>query len=233
MKRTAVCLVLSALFSAAPLFAARPLATDDAGTAERGRFEAEMAFDYCRYRPDGACHSPGFSVKHGLTDRMDLGMGFSHSTYKDADGSTVIWGMSPLEIGFKMALLKERQKLPDVSFSAGYEAGETGYGLNLILSREYGRLGLHCNLCYNSPGEPLVKGSLGAFLAAEYAFAERYRVCAEISGEMLDGRTEVIGNSGLLGGSVTIGPVDWDLGLRIHDRRGPRTAITMGITAGF
>ncbi|MDQ7797760.1 MAG: hypothetical protein RDU76_02295 [Candidatus Edwardsbacteria bacterium] len=213
--------------------AARPLDTDDAGTVERGKTEAEMSFDHCQYRPEGTGQTPGIAIKHGLTDRLDLGLGFSHSTDQDADGNTVGWGMSPLEVGFKMTLMKEHQTLPDISLSAGFETGSAGYGLNLIFSREYGDLGLHYNLGYNSSGEALVRGSIGTSLAAEYSFAEKYRICAELGGEMLDDRTGVIGNSGLIGGSIRLGPVDWDLGIRIHDQRGPQTTITTGITAGF
>ncbi len=233
MKRTVIYLMLSISLAAVPLFAARPLDTDDAGTVEKGKFEAELSFDYCQYRPDGTCQSPGLAIKHGLTDHMDFGLGFSYSTDKDADGNAIGWGISPLEIGFKMALLKEHQTLPDISLSAGYEEGETEYGLNLILSREYGNLGLHYNLGYNSPGEAMVKGSIGTSIAAEYTFAGKYRVCAELNGEVLDDRAEVIGNSGLVGGSITLGPVDWDLGIRIHDQRGPKTTVTTGIKAGF
>ena len=233
MKRSVVYLALFGWLACTPLYAARPLSTDDAGTVEKGKFETEMSFDHCRHRPDGVCHSPGLAVKHGLTDRFDLGLGFSHSTGKDADGNTVGWGMSPLVIGFKMALLKEQQTLPNVSLSAGHEAGETEYGLNLILSREYGNLGLHYNLGYNSPGEALVKGSIGTSLAAEYTFMEKYRLCGELNGEILDDRSEVIGNSGLVGGEVDLGFLAWDVGVRLHDQRGPKATITTGITAGF
>jgi hypothetical protein len=233
MRKKSIYLAIFVSMTAAPLWAARPLDTDDAGTVEKGRSETEVSFDYCQYRPNGTCQAPGMAVKHGLTDLLDLGLGFSHGTDKDADGNTVGWGMSPLELSFKLSLLKEQPKLPDISVSAGFETGSAGYGVNLIFSRCYGNLGLHYNLGYNSPGEALVKGSIGTSLAAEHTFAEKYRICAELNGEMLDDRAEVIGNSGLIGGSITLGPFDWDLGIRIHDQRGPQTTITTGITAGF
>lgn len=233
MKRAAIYLALSVVLAVAPIYGARPLSTDDAGTVERGMFETELSLDFCQHRPDGTSQTPGISVKHGLTGRMDLGLGFSHGTDKDADGNTVGWGMSPLEFGFKMALLKEHQTLPDISLSAGCETGGGEYGLNLILSREYGDFGLHCNLGYNSPGEAMVKGIIGTSIAAEYTFAGRYRICAELHSEVLDDRDEVIGNSGQIGGSMDFGPLNWDLGARIHDQRGPKTTITTGITAGF
>ncbi|MBU1355665.1 MAG: hypothetical protein KJ620_03790 [Candidatus Edwardsbacteria bacterium] len=233
MKRTAIYLALSIVLTAAPLFAARPLDTDDAGTVEKGKFETELSFGYCIYRPDGTGQIPGIAIKHGLTDRFDLGLGFSHSTDKDADGNSVAWGMSPLEVSFKLGLFRERPTLPDISVSAGFEKGNNGYGLNLILSREYGNLGLHYNLGYNASGEAMVKGSIATSLAAEYIFMEKYRVCGELNSEILDDRSEVLENSGLIGGSSDFGPLIWDLGLRIHDQRGPKATITTGITAGF
>lgn len=233
MKRTVIYLALSIVLTAAPIFAARPLDTDDAGTVETGKSETEISFDYSHNRPGGGCHSPGIVLKHGLTDRMDLGLGFSHFTDKDADGNSVAWGMSPLKVGFKLGLLRERPTLPDISVSAGFEKGNNGYGLNLILSREYGNLGLHYNLGYNASGEAMVKGSIATSLAAEYTFMEKCRICGEMNSEILDDRSEVLGNSGLIGGSVSIGPMNWDLGLRIHDQRGPKATITSGITAGF
>lgn len=226
-----VCILLLAY--AAPSRAARPLGTDDAGTVEKGKSEAELSFEYCQYRPEGNCQVPGIAVRHGLTDMLDIGLGFSHNTDKDTEGITLAWGISPLEVGFKLALLKEKEVCPDISVSAGFETGSSEYGVNLIISRDRGPWGLHYNLGYNASGEAMVNGSIGTSIAAVYAFRGRYRICGELGGEILDNRSEVLGNSGLIGGSVTLGPVNWDLGARIHDQRGPKTTITTGITAGF
>ncbi len=123
--------------------------------------------------------------------------------------------------------------LPDISLCAGFETGETEYGLNLILSRGYGNLGLHYNLGYNASGEAMVKGSIATSLAAEYTFMGKFRICGELNSEILDDRSEVLENSGLIGGSSDFGLLIWDLGVRIHDQRGPRATITTGITARF
>jgi hypothetical protein len=230
-KGLLVVFVFSAM--AANAWAARPLATDDAGTVEKGKFETEISFDHCQYRPDGSCQSPAFALKHGLTDRLDLGLGFSHATDKDADGNTTGWGMSPLELGLKMSLLKEQGSLPDVSLSFGGETGGSEYGLNLILSRELGNFGLHYNLGYNSSGEAMIRGSISTSIAAEYTVAGKYRICGELNSELADDRSQVIGNSGLVGGSINFSFVAWDMGIRLHDQRGPQTSITTGFTAGF
>jgi len=213
--------------------AARPLATDDAGTMEKEKSETEWSFDYCQYRPNGTCHSPGLAIKHGLTERLDLGLGFTHSTDKDSEGNTVGWGMSPLDIGFKMALLKERQMLPDISVSTGFESGSADYSINLILSRTIKDISFHYNLGYNSSGEAMVNGSLPTSLAAEWQFLDKYRLCGELCSEISDDRSAVIQNSGLVGGSADLGFAVWDLGLRIFDRRGPQSSVTTGFTLVF
>ena len=232
MARTKIMIALL-LICSWRVWAARPLDTDDAGTVERGKSEAELFFEYCQYRPDGSCQVPGVTVKHGLTDMLDIGLGFSHSTDRDAEGNTLGWGVSPLEVGLKFALLKGKEVWPDISISAGFETGSPEYGMNLILSREHGPWGVHYNLGYDASGEAMVNGSMRTSMAAVYAFSDRVRICGELGGEIMDDGSEVLGNSGLIGGSVTIGPVDWDLGFRIYDQRGPQTTITTGITAGF
>lgn len=225
--------LLALNLAAAPLWAARPLATDDAGTVEKGKFETELSFDYCQNRPDGTCQAPGLQLKHGLTDRMDIGLAFGHETEKDADGNTVLWGATPLWLGLKAALLKEHPLLPDLSLSAGFETGASGWSVNGIASKEIAGIGLHFNLGYQSAGEQLVRGEYTLGLAAEYTVLEKVRVCAELNSELLDDGREVLGNSGLVGGSVDLGFGTWDLGGRLFDKRGDRWQAVTGFTFGF
>ena len=232
MKRAALGVLLAAL-SAGIAFAGRPLATDDAGTVEPGRFETELSFDYCRNRPDGACQTVGVQLKHGLTGRMDIGLAFGHGTDKDADGNTVGWGMSPLSIGLKMALLKGHRFLPNLSLAAAFETGEREYLINGIASREIAGIGLHFNLGYESTGEKLVRGEYITGLAMEYTFLKKLRVCAELNSELLDDGKHVIGNSGLIGGSIDLGFGCLDAGGRLFDHRGPSWEAVTGLTFAF
>lgn len=228
-------LLLAAALSLAvwPLRAARPLATDDAGTVEAGRFEAELAYEHTQCRPGGLCQSPIFMIKHGLTPRMDIGLAFGHQTEKDGEGNTVTWGTTPLAVGIKAALLKDQKTLPDLSFSAGFETGSSGWSLNAIASKEVSGLGLHLNIGYNGAAESMVRGSYGFGLAAEYDLFDKLRLCAELNSEMLDDGHEVLGNSGLVGGSLDLGFGTWDLGGRVYDKRGPRWQAVTGFTFGF
>lgn len=221
------------LLASAAAWAARPLDTDDAGTVEPGKFEAEMGYDHIQGRPDGTCQSPSFQLKHGLTPRLDIGVALGHETWKDAEGNTVGWGTTPLSVGIKGALLRGHKSLPDLSISACLETGSSGWGLNAIASREVSGLGLHLNLGYNGSGEAMARGSYGFGLAAEYTLFQKLRLCAEINSELLDDGREVIGNSGLVGGSIDFGFGSWDLGGRLYDDRGPRWQAVTGFTLGF
>lgn len=227
---------LAALLAAAqslPLLAARPLATDDAGTVEAGKFEAELAYEHTQCRPDGLGQAPGFQLKHGLTPRMDIGAAFGHETGKDADGNTVSWGTTPIAVGLKASILKEHKSLPDISGSVGFETGSSGWCLNAIASRQISGLGLHLNIGYNGAGQAMVRGFYGFGLAAEYTLFQKIRLCAELNSELLDDGHEVLGNSGLVGGSIDLGFGSWDLGGRLYDKRGPRWQAVTGFVVGF
>jgi hypothetical protein len=227
------CFALAIMAVAVNVYAARPLDTDDAGTVEPGKYEVDLGYDHINHNPDGICQSPGFQLKHGLSARMDIGVAFGHETWKDAEGSTVSWGTTPLAVGLKAALLREHKLLPDFSLSAGFETGSNAWGLNAIASREISGLGLHLNLGYNGSGVALERGSYGFGLAAEYPLFEKLRLCAELNSELLDDGHEVLGNSGLVGGSIDLGFGSWDLGGRLFDKRGPRWQAVTGLTIGF
>jgi hypothetical protein len=229
----AILFLVAVAVAICPVWAARPLATDDAGTVEKGKYETELSFDHCQNRPDGTCQSPGIQLKHGLTDRMDIGFAVGHDTDKDADGNTVAWGMSPLAVGIKAALLKEHKTLPDLSISVGFESGASEWSVNGIASKDIACVVVHFNLGYESAGAPLVRGEYTMGLAAEYTVLKKVRVCAELNSELLDDGKHVIGNSGLVGGSATFGPAILDLGVRFFDHRGPKTGMTAGCTIGF
>ena len=232
MKR-GLCILVVMLASMYPARAARPLLTDDAGTVEQGKIDLEPAYDLVMSRPDGSSNAPSLTIKHGLTGRMDIGIAFSHETDKDGDGHTMTWGMSPLALMIKMALVKGQPVLPDVSFSAAAATGASEYGLNLIASKTVGRFGIHGNLGYEASGQQMVRGEVATGLAAEYSFAGRFRAVAEFNSEMTDDLKQVNGNSGLVGGSVSVGSSMFDLGVRLYDRRGPKTGLTAGYTIVF
>jgi len=114
-------------------FAARPFSTDDAGTVSPGAYELELGYDLW-----SEIGSLGLGFKHGLTDKMDIGIGFGFNLVTEPKNS-----FTPSELCLKYAIL------PDflaTSFTA--EIGGSSYALNGILTRCFGPVEFDANLGY-------------------------------------------------------------------------------------
>lgn len=125
------------LICASVLHAARPFATDDAGIVSAGSFELETAADYWS---DNATF--GFCLKHGITDRMDLGISAGRQMYPRDERS-----FSPVELGIKFGLVPD---LLSISFAGSFS--DASYDVNLIASKEIKALSLHANMGYSAIG---------------------------------------------------------------------------------
>ncbi len=138
---------------AAAAFAARPFFTDDAGTVETGMHEFEAGLEYWS---DNIALSFGF--KHGLTDRMDMGIGFAHVMQPDE-----ISGFTNIEMGVKYALISNM-----LSASAAVSPGAPGYALTAILSRAFGPIAFNLNAGYEVTPLTDNNGTLFYALGAVY-----------------------------------------------------------------
>lgn len=112
------------------LFAARPFVTDDAGTVEKGTFELETSSDYWE---DAA--SFGIGLKHGLTNRMDLGVAFGYDAVPKESAAA-----QPLEVSFKYNFIPEHFS---ASFTSAFSSST--YSVNAIYSHDIKFLSLHAN----------------------------------------------------------------------------------------
>jgi hypothetical protein len=109
---------------------ARPFFTDDAGTVEKVTFEVETGADVWK-DATGA----GIVVKHGITERMDMGIGFGHTFLPENER-----GSSGAELALKFGLI------PDLlSLSACGCFGGRHYQAALIFSREFGPVAIDAN----------------------------------------------------------------------------------------
>ncbi len=122
----------------APAFAARPFATDDAGTVATGRYELELAAEAWE---DSAEMSLGF--KHGVTESMDLSLACGYAALPQIDAQT-----GPLELGVKYSLLPER-----LACSAAAAFGTQDYALNLIWTAPLGPLTVNTNLGFETASD--------------------------------------------------------------------------------
>ncbi|OGP93116.1 MAG: hypothetical protein A2156_08290 [Deltaproteobacteria bacterium RBG_16_48_10] len=62
-------------FHPASLDAGRPLATDDAWTVEKGKFQVETGLDFTRQDNHDREFNPSLTLTYGLLEQMDLGVG--------------------------------------------------------------------------------------------------------------------------------------------------------------
>ena len=119
------------------LCGARPFATDDAGTVEQGLHELEFGVDF--WSEEAAL---GLGFKHGLTHRMDLGVGFGYIIAPEDNE-----GFESAELGVKFVLI------PDV-FSASLTGtfGDAAYAINAIVTRGLGPFEIDGNIGYQTTG---------------------------------------------------------------------------------
>ncbi len=112
---------------------AHPFGTDDAGTVSPAGYELELGYDLW-----SEIGSLGLGFKHGLTEKMDIGIGIGFNLATEPENS-----FTPSELCLKYALL------PDfVAASFTTEIGGSSYALNGILTRCFGPIEFDANLGY-------------------------------------------------------------------------------------
>ena len=155
---------------AAVLFAARPFNTDDAGTVASSGFELELGSDV--WQDDAVL---GLSFKHGLTDRMDVGVSFGYTMLPDS-----MDGFENAELSLKFAIL------PDL-FSASFATilGDLDYVVNGILTHAFGPVEFDINLGFATTGLGGIDGDFIYDLAAIYTM-HQFGFGAEVSGNQDD-----------------------------------------------
>jgi hypothetical protein len=126
---------LIVMTGAMSVFSARPFVTDDAGTVESNKFELETAGYYWEDNADFS-----ISLKHGITDRMDLGVCVGDKILPSDERT-----LSGACIGLKFALIPDRFA---VSFSG--EFGSATYSANAIATQVIGPVSFDLNFGYEA-----------------------------------------------------------------------------------
>jgi len=145
--------ILYLCIMACSLFGARPFGTDDAGTVTPSGFELELGSDLWE---DYAVLELGF--KHGLTDRMDIGVGVGYTILPEDTN-----GFGNAEVCLKFALV------PDL-FAASFTGslGDMPYSLNAIVTRNIGPAEVDVNVGYEATGMEGFEGMVFYTLAVIY-----------------------------------------------------------------
>ncbi|MBI5968395.1 MAG: hypothetical protein HY882_11140 [Deltaproteobacteria bacterium] len=157
--------VLCSLWMLRPfsVFAARPLITEDTGTAEKGSFELELAFDYLRDCNDDKFYIPSAQLAYGLTERAEIAANIGY-ILKDVHEGERVDGWSDLIAYLKYRLwgegkyypalaIKPLVKFPTADWKKDIGSGKTDYGLSLVFGKSFARLHLHFEALYFYVGE--------------------------------------------------------------------------------
>ena len=165
VRRIMVLVVCLLIVCSVKLWAARPFSTDDAGTVEKGKFEIESGYEYSDVATKGQSGLCCLGFKHGVTEKMDIGIGFTHTFLPQ-----VAEGLSPANISFKFAVLKD---LLAVSFAQ--ELGNSAYSLNSAMTKTFGPVEIDVNLGYAATATSDTPGSITYGAALIYDF-EKYNI---------------------------------------------------------
>lgn len=154
------------------VFAAYPLATDDAGTVSHNSFELEAGYDNSMDHDNLTSQASAFSFKHGVTERLDVGIAVPYQIKPSRDER-----MGAASMVFKFSLVKDA-----VAMTFSNELGEKAYFLNAIYTKEFPGIKLNFNAGYLSTGDESKKGTGSYGLALAYPMG-KYEAVGEVQGQ--------------------------------------------------
>jgi hypothetical protein len=163
-------------------FAAHPLTTDDIGTVDVGKYELEAGYDNCKGEDVLRNHSCGISLKHGITEKMDIGISLPYQIEPKPEepfGTTTL--------GFKFLLVKDI-----LALTVNNELGSPEYFLNGIFSREIQPVTVHTNIGYAVSGDENTEGEIIYSSAFEYPL-EKIDLVGEVVAEKIGLQNWLVG----------------------------------------
>lgn len=165
-----------ALIAPFPLFAARPLITDDSSTIGKGKFQAELGAEWfssknredrVRVKETGAESSNVFT--YGVSDCLDLVAGIPYDWGRTRENGRTVFrenGFADLSLEAKWLFLEKNGlglalkpgfTLPTGNYRNGFGAGRATYQLTFVATKDIGPFTFNFNGAYtrneNKAGE--------------------------------------------------------------------------------
>lgn len=119
-------------------------------------------------------HSCGVSLKHGITEKLDVGISLPYQVKPKVDEK-----FGPATLGLKFLLVKDF-----FAFSINNKLGSSEYFLNGIFSKEIQPVTVHINFGYEATGDENVEGEIIYSSAVEYQL-KKIDLVGEIIGEQI------------------------------------------------
>jgi len=178
------------LFPSVPLFAARPLFTEDTETVEKGSFEMELGFDYLREDNRDTNYIPSMQLKYGPLEKMEIGATIGY-LFNDVHEGGHLDGWTDLFAYLKYRLweegtcypalaLKPLLKLPTQTWRETTASRRADYALGAIFDKSFGKVTLFFDIFYYRIGDPGETDALHTGIAAEYRFLEGWSAVGEV-----------------------------------------------------
>lgn len=158
-----VFVTISCVFSASLVFAAHPLATDDAGTTGARKFQLETSAEFGWDKQDNVkstSQSVGVSLCAGVLDSLDLVLAYPFTWQQVKDNNATVLdnsGLNDLTLEMKWRFLEYGPASfaikPGIIFPTGSRDkelgnGRHGYGVTLISTVEFKPVAVHVNAGY-------------------------------------------------------------------------------------
>lgn len=154
-QQKVICGLAAMVCLAANLYGARPFVTDDAGTVPSAGYELEVGYDF--WEDEGTF---GIGFKHGLTEKMDIGIGFGYNVITEPQRD---FGGAELCLKYSF--------VPDMiaaSFTTEFNASE--YALNGIFTRGLGGLEFDVNFGYSTADSSITFGLACIYVIEKFGF---------------------------------------------------------------
>jgi len=172
-------------------WAARPLATNDAGVVDVGALEIEYGYEYVHASDRENNHSAVLTT--GLLKNLDFGIEIPYQFIELEDGGDPD-GFSDLILASKWNVFQGDDMLPDFSVSFAYKTesgndektlgtGRPEYTLTGIFSKKLDKFTYHVNLGCSAKHE--LEDTFNYGFAMEYAVNDRLNVLGELAGDTI------------------------------------------------
>jgi len=232
------------LLSAAPVFGAHPLITDDTGTQGKGKIQIELNNEFAWNRTDAGgtelkenTGETALTLSYGLTETIDVVAGIPFGWYTLEENGTTLGdecGIGDMSLEIKWRIYENEENglgfavKPGISIPTGNErkgfgSGEVSPGLTLIATHEGDFGSLHANAGYsrnnykNENDDAASRNDLWhASFAAELNMTDNLRSVANIGIETNEDITSDTHPVFLIGGLIYSASdnLDLDIGLK-------------------
>ena len=190
-------------FMAGNVLAYRPLGTEDASVAGKGVAQAEVSWDYLKWKNDDVEQVLLLIPIYGLTDNLELSVEVPYMVHNPDEGSSED-GIGDINLVAKDLLITEGERNPAftikgvIKMDNGYEdkglgSGDKDYSLFAVASKTLGDITLHGMFGYTWVGnkeDSNLRDITLYGIAVDYALTEPLHILAEYSGNRHPDRTE-------------------------------------------